>query len=499
MLLGPLARQKRMGATALFPVVSLLYIAYRLLSPSNRSNDYASDGPRRSPFAVQTGSRQAGVAAAANATVDLLGRLLKVPDEEVGRLCICASVFNEGRFLTEWLLYHRSIGVDRFYLYDTGSTDETLEVLQPWMEAGTVKLHRFNQDPGTHFQLNSLETCSRTYASQSDWIIDADVDEFYVVPHSLYAGRKADALSPQSMPDKPLQKILYDNWLYQTADVVAASRVTWKNAGIKRMKSGQSVLGTQTLRDVYHSIKYAKLEYTKSLVHTRRTPGWVIPGAHHVLHESLAASDAKIISADGQTIKPEERDALAETPEGKGTFYQGRIGWRTFEPIIMWHFVERDLDNCLAKLARASVVRKGGWRDQAGENGCKSYELYQPDEEWKPVFERDSFYGAAVKDNTMADSWYGQNLPSLIRASLLVARRIARGTVRDDDLPFQPVYVDPHPDMVKMWTENGRDPITGESEEEGYVPLEKREKREQLEKREEAEPKRMKRVQVKLT
>ncbi|TKA49938.1 hypothetical protein B0A53_06529, partial [Rhodotorula sp. CCFEE 5036] len=75
--------------------------------------------------------------------VQLLETLVTVPDDEVGEIAICASLRNEGRFIVEWLLYYRVLGVDRFYLYDSGSDDDTLEKLQPWLRAGTVKLHRF--------------------------------------------------------------------------------------------------------------------------------------------------------------------------------------------------------------------------------------------------------------------------------------------------------------------------------------------------------------------
>jgi hypothetical protein len=54
-----------------------------------------------------------------------------------------------------------------------------------------------------------------------------------------------------------------------------------------------------------------------------------------------------------------------------GSIYKGQFPSRAFEPLVMYHFVERDLENCLAKLRRAKKVRKGGWRDQAGEEGCK--------------------------------------------------------------------------------------------------------------------------------
>lgn len=49
------------------------------------------------------------------------------------------------------------------------------------------------------------------------------------------------------------------------------------------------------------------------------------------------------------------------------------------------------MDNCLTKLARASIVRHGGWRDLAGAEGCKDYEMYQESVKPMEVFETNSF------------------------------------------------------------------------------------------------------------
>ncbi|GAA5917793.1 hypothetical protein JCM6882_004546 [Rhodosporidiobolus microsporus] len=483
-------RNHRFSVAVLLPLAAFSYVAYRLstsdsaalalpysygtdeLSTPAPPPDRAADGG--GGFAAWARLRPTGTDAATRATEDLLDRLIRVPEDEVGKIAICASLYNEGRFITEWLLYNRAIGVDRFYLYDTGSTDDTLEVLQPWMEAGTVKLHRFNADQGGHFQMNSLETCSRTYASETDWILDTDVDEFYVPTPALSSTTRRRPLSTTDMPDKPLLTLLADNWLYHTADVVAASRVTFKNGGFDRLPNEASVLATQTLRDIYHSILYDKLKFTKSIIHTRHQPGWIIPGAHYVKHMTLNASDSKIITVDGQRIEPEMFNPFA--PEGEqGTLYKGQFETRAFEPLLMYHFVERDLDNCLEKLRRVSVVRKGGWRHTAGEEGCRSYEMYQANDQWVPVHEKDSFYGGAVKDVMMSDSWYGQHLPSLIRASLARARRLVNSPSSSSSssggngapsLPFQPHFVDPHPDMVELWRQSGFDLQWGESPEE---------------------------------
>ncbi|MEE3625430.1 glycosyltransferase family 2 protein [Nitrospirillum sp. BR 11752] len=47
------------------------------------------------------------------------------PAVRLPRVSICAIVKNEGDFLLEWVAYYRLMGVDRFVIYDNGSTDGT--------------------------------------------------------------------------------------------------------------------------------------------------------------------------------------------------------------------------------------------------------------------------------------------------------------------------------------------------------------------------------------
>jgi hypothetical protein len=45
------------------------------------------------------------------------------------------------------LRYHRAQGVDLFLIGDNGSTDRTLEILEPYREAGLVELDHIEGDP----------------------------------------------------------------------------------------------------------------------------------------------------------------------------------------------------------------------------------------------------------------------------------------------------------------------------------------------------------------
>ncbi|GAA5877313.1 hypothetical protein JCM3774_001634 [Rhodotorula dairenensis] len=393
----------------------------------------------------------------------LLRNLVEVPEGDVGQLAICASVRSEGRFITEWLLYHRVMGVDRFYLYDSGSTDDTLTMLQPWIEAGTVKLHAFAHDQAGHYQTTGLETCSRTYGPKTEWILEADVDEFHIATPYLLGLNRSQPIRIDDVPDQPLRRLLLDNWLYTGADAVVVSRISFKNTGLQRLDEQASLLRTQTLRDFSHSLMYDKLAFTKSLIHTRRQEeGWVLPGAHFLKHATLPDDAAKIITADGQPV-----EVIADNPgapAGKqGVAYMGKHhAPRVYEPLVMYHYVERDLEDCLRKLQVAQKLRKGGWRDKAGVAGCKDYDVYQESDDWVPLHEKDSFYGGAVRDRSMADSWFGLYLPSLISAS----RRSAREMASKGEL-LQPTVVDPHPKLVEYWKKEGLSVLNG-------MPLEER-------------------------
>ncbi|GAA5850435.1 hypothetical protein JCM9279_001415 [Rhodotorula babjevae] len=403
-------------------VARLTYLAYVLYGESAEPARVAAANYRPSTSAKPSsrlvhqytpGSIAGQAPAALESTLD---KLLQVPEEEVGGIAICASIKNEARFITEWLLYNRAIGVDRFYLYDKGSTDNTLEVLQPWIETGVVVLHEFKADQGDLFQLNALETCSRTYGLVSDWILDCDVDEFYVATPAPTSRQRRPAAAAFETPDYPLRRLLFDHYIYTSVDAVATSRVTWKNAGFARLPEKASVLASQTLRGIDRAVPYGKLEYTKSLLRSTKKPGWY-------------ESDLNPKSA-----------RLGPPSRRRNTVH-------VLEPLVMYHYVERDLENCLDKLETAQKGRKGGRRVQAGDASCKSPDLYQADDERG----KGGYYAGAVEDVTMARSWYGQHLPGLIELALARADSIAAG----GEL-HQPKLVDPHPVLVAMWRAEGK-------------------------------------------
>ncbi len=93
----------------------------------------------------------------------------------VSVVCI---VKNEGSYLREWLEYHKLIGVDHFYVYDNGSTDNTKKILQPYIDVGDITYIYF---PGRDRQSEAYLNASRNFGVETKWLAAIDLDEFIVL------------------------------------------------------------------------------------------------------------------------------------------------------------------------------------------------------------------------------------------------------------------------------------------------------------------------------
>lgn len=93
---------------------------------------------------------------------------------------ICAIFKNEGPYLFEWIEFCRTIGIDHFYLYNNNSTDDFLNVLQPYIESKVVTLIDWPQRQG---QIAAYQDCIKNFSSETNWLGFIDIDEFIVPIH----------------------------------------------------------------------------------------------------------------------------------------------------------------------------------------------------------------------------------------------------------------------------------------------------------------------------
>ena len=92
-------------------------------------------------------------------------------------LSVACCARNEGPYLREWLEYHRLVGVEHFYFYDNGSTDDTRALLEPYIRAGVVD---YRLVEGRLMQTSAYQDALLRARGQTHWLALIDLDEFIV-------------------------------------------------------------------------------------------------------------------------------------------------------------------------------------------------------------------------------------------------------------------------------------------------------------------------------
>jgi hypothetical protein len=109
----------------------------------------------------------------------LINYLLHNNDKFRYELAIAAIMKNEGPYLKEWIEYHKLLGVEKFYLYDNESTDNTKEVLAPYIQNGTVEYIYF-PGRGVKNQIQAYRDAAKRFRNEVRWLAVIDIDEFIV-------------------------------------------------------------------------------------------------------------------------------------------------------------------------------------------------------------------------------------------------------------------------------------------------------------------------------
>lgn len=100
------------------------------------------------------------------------------------QIAACLMFYNESFFLKEWIEYHKLIGVEHFYLFNNGSTDNYLEILEPYLSAGEVELFDYPQRGNNQAEHNIIQCCmiyNDAFAmtkGKVKWLAIIDADEF---------------------------------------------------------------------------------------------------------------------------------------------------------------------------------------------------------------------------------------------------------------------------------------------------------------------------------
>ncbi len=107
-------------------------------------------------------------------------------------LSFVSNFKNENPYLKEWIDFHLSVGVDHLYLYDQCGSEESKQILAPFVQKKLVTVHdwtniRSKYDrPTFFFQKNKNHMAymhaAANYRCETEWLQKIDLDEFLFVP-----------------------------------------------------------------------------------------------------------------------------------------------------------------------------------------------------------------------------------------------------------------------------------------------------------------------------
>jgi len=115
-------------------------------------------------------------------------------------VCVASMQRNEAKYILEWMAYYLVQGVDRFVIYNHMSTDDTAEIYRRLQQAGVAIDIHHRDGYNVHYPM--LQHALTEVLPTVDWLIFADMDEFYFPTQhgnirevlDLYRNQKLSAL-----------------------------------------------------------------------------------------------------------------------------------------------------------------------------------------------------------------------------------------------------------------------------------------------------------------
>ena len=181
-------------------------------------------------------------------------------------LSIVSIAKNEGPYIKEWIEYHKLVGVERFYFYDNASTDNTREVLEPYIKDGTVV---YNYCEGSCLQNLVYADAILKYKNQTRWLAIIDLDE-YIVPTEK--DNIPDFLKDyEKYPAVGINWVMFDSNGYKTKPLSGGGLVTAnytrvsKNYNLVKNNYIKSIVKPKMVSSVYDP-HFAVYKYNKPAV-----------------------------------------------------------------------------------------------------------------------------------------------------------------------------------------------------------------------------------------
>jgi len=199
------------------------------------------------------------------------------------KLSISTLFKYETDFLQEWIEYHRSVGVEHFYLYENNPTpDERMTaILEPYKRAGIVthilwpypygfynyKLRKlWPNDALAYTQVPQINHALYKFAAETEWLLSCDVDEYFYSPKAV-GTQLTDIISMVNAADDVSSVRIRGFWFGGTAEEAMRA----KSAGVRQTfirsersptSAGKCIFDTSSVRlaSVHNSLIHDKKE-----------------------------------------------------------------------------------------------------------------------------------------------------------------------------------------------------------------------------------------------
>jgi hypothetical protein len=113
--------------------------------------------------------------------------MITPPEAKPGRhgVAIAAMVKNEADYIADWALFHRGVGVRHFYIYDDGSSDDSIAILRDILAPGELTVTPWiigmldvSMEKPLNAQVLAYAHAILNHGADYRWMAFIDVDEF---------------------------------------------------------------------------------------------------------------------------------------------------------------------------------------------------------------------------------------------------------------------------------------------------------------------------------
>ena len=110
----------------MLPLLEVLLLLFLLTVHGIRRNELSVEDIKKNPYFQHFPNCTAGYE--------------KISKKTTARAILCPMFRDEEGFLSEWVAYYQMHGFDHIMLFDDGSTDRSLDEVQPWITTGFVSV-----------------------------------------------------------------------------------------------------------------------------------------------------------------------------------------------------------------------------------------------------------------------------------------------------------------------------------------------------------------------